>query len=132
MGTNYYLTEEVCPHCNRGNIPLHIGKSSGGWCFSLHIIPEDGINDLAAWEMRWSMPNARIEDEYGRTVSPSEMMEIITQRKFFGGARGWDSESLRANSAIPGPNGLARHALLEGHCVAHGDGTYDHIVGEFS
>jgi hypothetical protein len=25
------------------------GKSSGGWTFSLHVYPEDGIKDLADW-----------------------------------------------------------------------------------
>ena len=42
MGTNYYLhrprTNE-CEHCGRADEapPLHIGKSSSGWCFSLHV-----------------------------------------------------------------------------------------------
>jgi hypothetical protein len=56
MGTNYYsvrrgveeldsdafwaLRDEDSDDC------LHIGKSSLGWCFSLHVIPERGINTL--------------------------------------------------------------------------------------
>ena len=42
MGTNYYFEDssEVCECCGRGAESLHIGKSSGGWCFSLHVMPE--------------------------------------------------------------------------------------------
>lgn len=50
MGTNYYLhTKPDCECCGRGFEPLHIGKSSGGWCFSLHVMPEDNINTLDDW-----------------------------------------------------------------------------------
>ena len=34
MGTNYYLNDR------------HIGKSSAGWYFALHIYPEENINSL--------------------------------------------------------------------------------------
>ena len=54
MGTNYYLHEpptNKCEHCGRQDEkePLHIGKSSVGWVFALHIIPEMGIEDLEDW-----------------------------------------------------------------------------------
>jgi len=48
MGTNYYLVKNErppCPCCERTYVQerLHIGKSSGGWCFALHVIPEMGM-----------------------------------------------------------------------------------------
>lgn len=46
MGTNFYFYEN--PEINEEDA-LHIGKSSAGWCFSLHIIPELGIRDLSDW-----------------------------------------------------------------------------------
>lgn len=46
MGTNYYYYQDVCPHCGKPDKKLHIGKSSGGWYFSLHIIPEEKIFNL--------------------------------------------------------------------------------------
>lgn len=38
MGTNYYLYEKpACACCGREFGSKHIGKSSGGWCFSLEM-----------------------------------------------------------------------------------------------
>lgn len=130
MGTNYYLIESTCQHCGRGDGRLHIGKSSAGWCFSLHVDPDEGLNDLAAWRMRWMQPDAKIVDEYGREVSPKDMEETITQRKWRGA--GWDDAALANNHAEPEPGGLARHTIDGRHCVGHGPGTYDLITGEFS
>jgi hypothetical protein len=39
MSTNYYLHEYVSTDPKI----LHIGKSSGGWCFSLHVV-EEGVH----------------------------------------------------------------------------------------
>jgi hypothetical protein len=134
MGTNYYLETpetEPCAHCGRADKTerLHIGKSSGGWCFSLHVIPEEGINDLPDWESRWQ--NGTIKDEYGDTLSPLGMLDVIT-------ARGWKERPdplpqiwYDQNHAEPGPNGLSRHRIGK-HCVSHGAGTWDCITGEFS
>ena len=135
MGMNYYLHQNVCPHCGRGNSPLHIGKSSGGWCFSLHVTPGDDINDLEDWVRLWSQENTVIKDEEDEEVSPAEMMDIITNRK-------WDSpqtfpnrwyksqeEFNQLNYCTEGPYGLARHN--SDHLVKHGAGTWDCIRGEF-
>lgn len=136
MGTNYYLhqsEQKVCPTCGHDSTPepLHIGKSSAGWCFSLHVIPEKGINDLPDWERLWSQPGARIVDEYGVQHDAKEMRERITERSR--PVRGdddalWDHWS---NGSVPGPNGLVRHRIGP-HCVGHGAGTWDLIPGEFS
>ncbi len=69
MGTNYYLkTAAPCPTCGHEQEPLHIGKSSGGWVFSLHVDPDAGLCDLPDWESRWAKPGATITDEYGETI----------------------------------------------------------------
>lgn len=130
MGTNYYLKQNTCPHCGRGDEPLHIGKSSAGWCFSLRVHPEERLLNLGDWIQRWNQPHAKIENEYGDLIPPDEMLDRITNR-------GWEGKELnepgwyRANHAEPGPNGLSRHAL-GGSCVGHGEGTWDLIKGEFS
>jgi hypothetical protein len=136
MGTNYYLVTDACPTCGHGK-RQHIGKSSGGWCFSLATHPDDGINDLPDWLARFA--DGEIRNEYGETVSTDEMIGIITRRKW--PARSWDgpwqphyvdeAEFHQRNHSLRGPDGLARHQLGR-HCVKHGEGTWDCMVGVFS
>lgn len=147
MGTNYYAVIEEgkevdCPHCGRpGHIETvrwHIGKSSHGWCFALHVgsraephIPAT----LDEWRKVWASC-IRIEDEYGRGVTTTEIEQIVTDRQ----GQGWpffDAEKERQwyveNCAQPGPRGLARHVpWIDGGCIGHGAETYDLIIGEFS
>ena len=144
MGTNYYLhTKPPCTCCGRPYPPLHIGKSSAGWCFALHVIPEEGINDLDDWRKLWSQSGAYIEDEYGDAISAYVMEEMITNRHWpypVFDAKGMrqtcdgyvtEEDFHRQNRSQRGPNGLLRSAL-GGNCVKHGDGTWDCIEGEFS
>lgn len=126
MGTNYYQVTVLCEHCGNSE-RLHVGKSSGGWCFSLHVYPEMGINDLNDWIKR--AQHEGFEDEYGRAIAWVDLRPIIERR---GDGFPMDPEWARRNNALVGPNGLARHRLEEGHCIGHGAGTYDLIVGEFS
>lgn len=115
MGTNYYLhPKPPCTACGRPHEALHIGKSSSGWCFSLHVMPEDGIASLDDWRRLWSQPEARILDEYGEPVTVDEMERKITERSHRLGGE------------------LRRHDLDGSHCIAHGPGTWDLIVGDFS
>jgi len=140
MGTNYYLHRNICAHCGRGDEPLHIGKSSSGWCFSLHVIPEGGINDLLDLERRFAEPGAVIKDEYGEIVSADEMLKRIKDRKREPGPwatipLGYDSwdEFHRRNYSEVGPNGLLRHRInSHSRCLGHGPGTWDLIAGTFS
>lgn len=133
MGTNYYLkTGSPCPTCgHHPNAERHIGKSSAGWCFSLHVDPDNGIASLDDWRRLWSEPGAAIEDEYGQSVSAEEMADIITDRGR-SDPLGWDAAMLARNSAVEGPNNLARHRIDGRFCIGHGDGTWDLLVGEFS
>ena len=136
MGTNYYLHTNECANCHREDEPLHIGKSSAGWCFGLHVHPD--IQSLEDWKKRWAAPGVTIKDEYGDTVSPDEMERIVTQR----GRKspgltlpmGYGSieEFLKDNHAAEGPNALLRHDIDGTFCIGHGEGTWDLLVGEFS
>lgn len=113
MGTNYYLhTKPDCKCCGRPFEALHIGKSSAGWCFALHVFPEEGINTLQEWRELWSKSGSFIRDEYGQDISVSEIERLITERRWKG--------------KFP-----KRHELDGRHCIKHGHGTYDYIIGEF-
>lgn len=131
MGTNYYLHEqEPCECCKRPFPELHIGKSSAGWCFSLHVIPEEGINSLTDWIERWSKPGVYIVDEYGQRIDTASMLDTITKRSWKS-RHPWTDHDYAMNHAVKGPHGLARHRIGP-HCLGHGDTTYDLIPGEFS
>ena len=135
MGTNYYLRENVCEACDRFD-ELHIGKSSAGWCFTLHVDSELGINDLPDWAERWSKSNCRIRDEYGKTLSQEDMLLVITARHWDNTKKWWtgyadEADFHRQNHSENGPNGLLRHRLGQ-YCLKHGEGTWDCVPGEFS
>lgn len=132
MGTNYYAKPLFGPI-------KHIGKSSFGWCFALHVYPEEGLSTLDDWKKfltkRRMLVRPRIVDEYGREISFDKMMRIITERTYKSdivpfGYNDWE-HFYRSNHAISGPNGLARSIIGSVHCVGHGDGTWDYIVGDF-
>ena len=129
MGTNYYLTEKPpCKCCGRDYDDLHIGKSSGGWCFSLHIIPDQGIHTLDDWRKRWKKDGVTIRNEYRDIVSSDQMEDIITNR---GSKNPQDDFDYEGNYATQGPNGLVRYKIGP-YCNGHGDGTWDYIPGDFS
>ena len=146
MGTNYYWHGNVCAHCGRGDDRIHIGKSSGGWCFGLHVTDE--IKSLDDWRRIFWSGDGVIRDECGQEISNHDMMNIIMERA-------WERspeetfaaiKNVRAfrdnykslehfyevNDAVPGPNNLLRHRVDGGHCIGNGDGTWDLITGEFS
>lgn len=139
MGTNYYLHKNTCDHCGRSDERIHIGKSSGGWCFALCVHPEEHINDLPDWAEHWQ--NGIIKDEYDRPVTPEEMLTVITERS----GRPWDEyeygngplqyaseeSMMKSNYAQRGPNNLLR-CVIGPYCVGHGSGTWDLIPAGFS
>jgi len=111
-----------------------------GWVFALQVYPDDGINELSDWVARWSKLGVVIKDEYGKVVTPEEMLRVITERS----RKPWEeqrqtlpwghlswAEFHKQNSSVEGPNGLLR--CREGvRGVRHGHGTYDLHTGEFS
>lgn len=130
MGTNYYYHEKKpCECCGRAYDLLHIGKSSGGWHFSLHVIPEKGINDLDDWKKLFEKGGI-ITDEYEGEIKPEIMLEIITQRMRENPVD-WTKSELDRNHAENGLNNLVRAKVGE-YCVKNGAGTWDCITGDFS
>jgi hypothetical protein len=139
MGTNYYLINESDkPHCGTCGCfaRLHIGKSSAGWCFSLHVVPERGVNSLDDWRRKFAEPGKVIVSEYDKIVSAEEMLDCITNRNSLNsgavpfGYGSW-AEFHADNDSEPGPRGLLRHRIGP-HCAGHGEGTWDLVAGEFS
>lgn len=137
MGTNYYL-EGYKPR-QLSSTPceqtLHIGKSSYGWVFALHVIPELGINDFPDWIKLFHEEGTRIIDEYDREVSKFEMTSLITDREdMVPSSPAKDQEFLKQNYAVYDEyNCLLRAEVSERtRCIRHGGGSWDLIEGEFS
>lgn len=137
MGTNYYLYEkEDCPNCGANNEPRHIGKSSMGWVFGLHV--DDEIKNLGNWKDQFFRPSTIIKNEYGDLIPPHDMVDIIelrmSKKNFDNKPYAYDSweQFHKQNHSEEGPKGLLRHQVDGSHCVGHGEGTYDYIAGEFS
>lgn len=146
MGTNYYLELDVCESCKKGTNSLHIGKSSHGWCFSLHVIPEEGINNLEDWISWFNKDKTIIRDEYGNIISFEKMLDEITNRKkhksieetyatskyklnMYNSVEEFHKHNM---SFTDEHTKLLRHRVDGIHCIGNGEGTYDFIRGDFS
>jgi hypothetical protein len=129
MGTNYYWY----PWMSMNEGVKHIGKSSAGWCFALHVDREDDIRSLSDWLRRFAMRGSRIENEYGDPITTEEMVHVICCRGNASAEGGVERSQvfLAANHALEGPRGLLR-SKLDSMCVGYGRGTWDLIEGEFS
>lgn len=132
MGTNYDLIEGgTCPTCGNHDDARrrHIGKSSGGWCFGLHVYPDEGINNLGDW-----LPLFRkgvIRDEYNKLRTPAEMVDIIVGRASV--HKPPTPEWLEEQEAVfDKASGSLRTKIDGHHCIGHGEGPWDFMVGEFS
>jgi hypothetical protein len=140
MGTNYYAYRIMtCPHCHT-DIPIpgdeswHIGKVSVGWCFSLHVIPEEDLHTLDDWAQFLS--DKLIKDEYGEELTFDQMIKLITERK-----RAELPTDFDPRTAEIGPNNLLRgkiravHYLrgipYESNVIGHGDGPWTLQKGDF-
>lgn len=130
MGTNYYVTDKndlVDRLRGKEETYLHIGKSSGGWCFSLRVHKEHNLRSLTDWYRYLRRGSKVITDEYDRVVTLRELLSIITERS-------WKRDPTLPRRMGPfeelGPNGLSRH--MEDSRTTHGPGTWDLIDSDFS
>jgi hypothetical protein len=112
MGINYYVeTQPPCDHCGRAFPVIHIGKSSAGWCFGLHVY-DDGILPATWREWQSFVKDRVIRNEYREVVTENDLTDVVTKREWKGG--------------------LQRHVIDGRFCIGHGEGTYDLLFGEFS
>lgn len=76
MGTNYYYHKpEIIGYSVR-----HIGKSSHGWPFMLHVEPDAGLNTLEEWVAHIESTFGDIVDEYKKKISVEKLLLIVSDR----------------------------------------------------
>ena len=125
MGTNYFAIVNL----GGPRVKLHIGKSSIGWCFALHVT--DGIASLADWRRVWAQAFVTIEDEYGAPIDADAMLEIIKDRVFQRPSQP-EAAWFVDNCATRGPHGLARQTYHATMPPDPANDTYTLISGDFS
>ena len=81
MGTNYYAIIDCCDKCGRGSDEMHIGKSSGGWPFSLHVIEDLGLDSWAKWKDFLIKNQYPIRNEYGERVALDFLDDLIVSKR---------------------------------------------------
>jgi len=151
MGTNHYLVypEQVdvecrcCGHVKTEHKKLHLGKSSCGWVYSLHIYPHDkdfpisSLDDMLSKISDVVEKGGWIENEYEEKLTKDEWLKIvkdcshpipIEEREKIAGSK-WQYHARYKNPH--GPNNLYRHHI-DGFCIGYGEGTWDLFVGDFS
>lgn len=134
MGTNFYMVKGEHPPEGHFDHPLnpllkhgtgrppmiHIGKSSGGWCFALRVYPDHGVYTLADWRAfasRLVGEGWRVEDEYGTEHTLDNLWRVVERE-------GWEELNIK----YP----FRRHEVDNRYCVGNGEGLYDYMIGEFS
>ena len=133
MGTNYYWEQEPCECCGRSD-RIHIGKSSRGWCFSLHVYPNKEVESLADWIRIWINEPGDIFNQYGETLSVEQMLCVIMDRHMEQPVQ-WQEREYRRQHAYAGPNNLLRHEIENrgsAGCLGPGPGTWDLMFGDYS
>ena len=116
MGTNYYLTFNECDCCKRMD-KIHIGKSSAGWYFSLHVTDE--LNSLDKWIETFKEAGTHIVNEYDDLLSTYDMVKKITERGQEK-APNLSVAELIYNGATLGMNNLLKPSIGT-HCVGYAD-----------
>jgi hypothetical protein len=147
MGTNYYAELGTrCDHCGRDpEERYHVGKTSVGWVFSLHVVesyewPPDHDDfqglarpvDWSTWMDLLSRPDVTIRDEYGDAVSLDRMEAVVTRRRRWDEGRDDDPRSMGAGHWWDPAVGLWRARVDDGRSRPVPGETYDLVHGCFS
>lgn len=132
MGTNYYIRSQTGANIEGLDTPeWHIGKSSAGWVFALHVDNKiKSFEDITKvfFNEYLKSDGSRIYEEYGDSVHLDIMINIIAHRKSW-----WtslDGAGDFCSFCDTDINLMRRKVGI--NCVANGEGTYDLIEGEFS
>jgi len=81
MSTNYYAIYDecdcTCDHCSKKGMAYHLGKSSTGWAFALHIEPSMNLYDLEDIITFLIQKKATIIDERNSYCSLEDWLGLV-------------------------------------------------------
>ncbi len=84
MGTNYYLKHKKCECCGLRDEEktMHIGKSSYGWSFSFHGIPEE-IENERDWKNVINLYSDTMEivNEYEDVINDDDFWSLVESKR---------------------------------------------------
>ena len=78
MGCNYYIRPNKCETCGRTDEHIHIGKSSVGWQFCFSALERKTPPEWFEFQREHKDD---IFDEYGRTVTLYDLVQMIDSKK---------------------------------------------------
>lgn len=84
MGCNYYLIKNRCDKCGRHDEPIHLGKASMGWKFSLQANDYKAYSnwdEMKMWLSTWEAKGGFIEDEYGDRMTLDAFIKMVVKRQ---------------------------------------------------
>jgi hypothetical protein len=121
MGMNYYARVNACSSCGHchDRDTHHIGKSSAGWKFTLHVDDPKGHSEhklytFLDWERFLSQDFVRIFNEDEEELTTTDILDLINRK-------GWNPDSYKLDQGRYDPE----------HCVGTSD-TYTLMIGYFS
>ena len=80
MGNNYEIRIKPCKHCGLSKETIHVGKSSMGWRFSLHV-QEEYYKDWDSFKNFLAQTNIEIVDENNKKWKKKDFIELIEEKK---------------------------------------------------
>ena len=141
MGTNYYIRQKECQHCHHRPDDIHIGKSSAGWVFALHV--DDQFKCLDDYINYVKDNDLKIHNEYDEEIDVDSFKSICLDRGMSITIEQSTNchnhlykttltvqQYLDRNHAVEGPRNLLR-SKIDGHCIGY-DGDIDLIQSDFS
>lgn len=128
MGVNYYVSNPKTPD----RFGMHIGKSSGGWCFSLRVYPEYSLTTFQHWlDFLAKLPEPCVMDGEGGFYTVAQFKRVVENRMWAHANSAFVRKYLDSGEAVMGRNGLLSVPVDGVHCVGHGEGTWDYIAVDF-
>lgn len=152
------ITRQTIKYNKYGDIinGILIGEHNSGWCFGLHVYPDQHIKTLNDWIEIFNLLDVKNEsivyvEDNGNEINECRIdiynlksvikdgYSLESPKKIFNDCKFIKSfyrdyeDFLNRNNLIEGPNNLLRRRIDGNYCIGHGEGNFafDYINGNF-